>query len=352
MEAFQKLPLDLLANVLEHLPHADLKNARLVSRKFNSAAVACGFFYHLFVKLPDDEPIPPVAPSVHSGGPPDVSRHIPFQGEREILLAMREYILIVRRLLQYRRRDWLQHITVRSAALLPLTGALFRHGLYDLQKLTILLDKSPFSNSTVAAFIYTINVQYPRMFINVKELIIDVKNILSNSVSSPFSYLTSFAAGHTPNLEKLTLKTALNYPALPASHPLVSGRYSIHNFACWDHLHTLHLKGFMLEIIPFANLILKQPRLEFVFLEILNLNSANPIPEEFYNSAWVWFFNEFGKEDNTFLRATSEHPIVLRPAVWAKTQFLVDQLSTLDVFEDCDSWEFPNVKKMPDYVSN
>lgn len=345
MEAFSKLPLDLLPSILEHLRHDDLKNARLVSKNFNFAVLACGFFHHVSLQLPEGGQIPSLGGLTRSNGSPDADR----RGE-ELLSVITAYISTFKTLLLYRRPDWLHHVTIHAAALLPLTGALTHFNINDLRKLTVLLDKSEFPDRVVAACIHTITAFYSRVFMNVKDLSVVVKDILTHSFSFPFSHLTLFAANHAPNLEKLTLKTALSCPALPARARLISSRYGIYNFGCWNYLHTLHLKGFVLEIIPFANLIHKQPSLEFVLLETLNLTSIRPIPEEFNGSAWVWFFHEFGKVDNKFLRSSPEDPIVLRPAVWAKMKFYVDQLSTLDVFEECDKWEFRNVMKLSDYV--
>lgn len=351
MEGFQKLPLELLPDVLKHLPLGDLKNARLVSREFKFAVTSCGFFHHVSFQLPNTSRILQPAPKALEG------YHVmnkKLQGQREVLSSVIGWCLaILDRLQQYRTRDWLQHITVESAALLPLTEALDRFGLYDLSKLTVILDFSQFGEVLVAAFIHSIVHLYPDVFANVKDLSVDVKDILNGSFSLPFSYLVIFMATKTRNLERLTIKTSLEHPALHSTSPLLTAsRYSLFNYRNWEYLHTLHLSGLVLEIVPFTNLIHKQPSLEIVLLQKLNLSSLNPIPDEFDHSAWIWFFSEFGKVDNRCLREQVGDPTEVLLDVWAKTQFYVDRLCTEHVIEDCESWEFPNVKMLSEYDPN
>ncbi|KAK2767620.1 hypothetical protein FQN54_003778 [Arachnomyces sp. PD_36] len=360
MEGFWKLPIELLPEIVRHLPHEDLKNARLISKNFYAAVERCGFFHHVSFRFLRAEDRIPLAISTFTAVP-EPFRRVALKDKETLCGIFGGYQRIVQQLLIHRGirpRDWLQHITVRADTLLPLGETLVLFKLNHFSKLTVFLDMSVFGSVTVERFLWGMSLSHLEPFVCVKELCIDVRDILDGEFSRSFLFLITFSDMKTPNLERLTIKTSIKYHALPDTHPLIyHSRYALHTERPWDNLHTIHLTGLMLERFSLSYFILKQPRLEYVLLEKVNLTSAERIAPRFNGSAWVWFFTDVGGRFDTpahsHLFPSDVHPeLIPREDVWAKMKFFVDQLCTGAVMEDIDSWDFPHVKKLSEYVPN
>jgi hypothetical protein len=343
---FQKLPYELLIQTFECLTNCDLKNVRLVCKSFNSSAVACGFFHHV------------ILPSVryesfrgwcikHPCNPLKTCNRL-YRRRMFFNRVLRDYVSIFQELLSYdHSRDWLNRITVAWTSLFPLSEALSRLSSHRLSKLTIFLHcKNIKSNSAlsgsdfIATAIRCVRKLQPRVFSGVKELSIFVASpfIGSDTDQDAFQALFNFMGIHTPNIEKLSLFTSWQLGRLTEFTRLCPYR--------WNHLRTLCFTQVKFELSQFAILIHSQLRLECVVLNGVSLYSLLPIPSEFRDSPWRWFFNTFGKMDNIFFPVVME--IDPQPAVWAKVKFYISTLKTGGSIEYYDHWlfAFPNVMKL------
>ena len=333
----KKVPLEIIILILEFLPIKDLRNVRLTSSYFKLATSETGFFHHVSLE------------SAVVGR--TFGYHLCYSSRTALLDSARlldsfpeEYNRAFDELIPYRRRDWLQHVTVDLAGLFPLTAALAKHNLLELPKLTVISETANFDPSLLDGITGCNAItDGNHMLSNVKDTTIRFKPGSYSHLSDSTEILFDFLDTYIPRVEKLTMLAERGKYRDRGIFLELGGTKSLGR-RHWQNLRILHISNLRFEVSPFKTFIRGQPRLESALLEKVRLQRVGR-----GYSGWRVFFEEF-KGDTALLSNEPGEDGMNSTNPRPKIKFFVSQLETHGTSENCEEWGYPNVMELSSYV--